>query len=77
METEITAEQFYERMNKIQEETYKPDISEEHPLMICCNKQCNSKYTLPMPYEECNKLFRDYCPSCVIDIYETESERKL
>ena len=76
METDITAEQFYERLAKLQEEKTPPKVSEEFPLMICANKNCNSKYVLPMKYEEANKMFRDFCPNCVIEIYEEEDRRR-
>jgi hypothetical protein len=73
METEITAEQFYERLNKIQEDKVNPNISPDNPLMICI--RCNGRYTLPLPYDECNPQFRDYCPDCIIDVYERELNR--
>ena len=76
METEITAEQFYERLAKLQEERTPPKITPDHPLMICCNKNCNARYTLPMKYEDAHPMFRDYCPSCVITIYDEEDRRR-
>jgi hypothetical protein len=35
----------------------------DKPFMICI--RCNSKYTLPLKYEECNPVYRDYCPLCM------------
>lgn len=73
METEITAEQFYERLAKLQEDKSNPNISPENPLMICT--RCNARYTLPLPYEKCNPQFRDLCPDCIITTYEYELNR--
>lgn len=68
METEITAEQFYERLAKLQEEKSNPKVSPEHPLMICI--KCDSRYTLPLLYEKCNTKTRDLCPNCIIDLFD-------
>lgn len=72
METEITAEQFYERLAKLQEEKSNPKVSNDRPLMICANKNCNAKYILPIPYLDCNEGWRDLCPNCLLDRYEKE-----
>jgi len=78
METEIDwdSDEVYNGIMKNLETNHVPKVSSEHPLMICCNKKCNAKYTLPIPYEECSPMFRDYCPSCVISIYEEELNRQ-
>lgn len=68
----MNAEEMFNGVMSKMEANYNPKVDEKHPLMLCI--ACNSKYTLPMAYEECAKEFRDYCPNCVISALEEQIE---
>lgn len=43
------------------------------PILMCV--RCDALYRLPIDYNDCNEIWRDLCPSCLISKYEEELEK--
>jgi hypothetical protein len=62
-------------MSKMAELSAIRDQEYLEQLFVCI--RCNSKYTLPLPYEECNPVYRDYCPLCMESVLWEHAYKRI